>query len=276
MIRIITDSTADFVNAENVALNVPVVPLKVIFGDTEYLDGVDLSNAEFYEKLINSDVLPTTSQPSPEAFMKEFAIAKEAGDEVICITVSSKLSGTYQSANIAKDILEYDKIHIVDSTTVTIGLQFVVRLAQKMVDEGKSVDEILEVVNDVVSRLEIYAIIDDLSYLCKGGRLSTSSAMMGKLLGIKPLIAIADGEISVYAKTKGMKAAYAKLVKAAENMEFSYSYGIAYSPSLEAGAPFIEYVEERLGKASVVCPIGAAIGTHAGPGALGFAVLRAK
>lgn len=273
MIRIITDSTADFLPEVAQELGVFVVPLKVIFGDDEYLDGVDLTNAQFNKKLDAAEKLPTTSQPAPEAFLKEFQAAADAGDEVICLTIASKLSGTYQSANIAKDILGYDKINVVDSRTANVGLQILVRLAKSMADSGKTVAEILPVLEEVADRIVFYAIIDDLNYLAKGGRLSTSSAVMGKLLGIKPMIVVSQGEIEVYGKAKGSKAAYGKVAKTAVDMDEKYGYALAYSPSLEECQGFIDFIYDKLGSENNVftSPVGAAIATHTGTGAVGMA-----
>ena len=167
MIRILTDSTADFSMADAAALGVAVVPLTVSFGDAHYQDGIDLPLERFYDMLAAADKLPTTSQPSPELFLSHFLAAKAAGDTVICVLLSAALSGTCQSAEIAKEEAEYDNIYIVDSRSATLGLQLLVRRAVQRVAEGFSSMDIVADLETARTHLRLYAVVDTLKYLHK-------------------------------------------------------------------------------------------------------------
>ena len=199
--RIIVDSTADLL--PEIKERVHVVPLTVHFGDQEYIDGVTIDNKTFYEKLVESDILPTTSQATPIAFMKEFDKVKEAGESAVVITVASTLSGTYHSANIAAS--DYENIYIVDSSSAAMGSGILVELALKMLDEGMSAEEIAMKLEEEKKKIVIVALIDTLEYLKKGGRVSKSVAFAGTVLNIKPVISLVDGEIIMLGKARGSK-----------------------------------------------------------------------
>ena len=166
--RIIVDSTTDLI--PEIKNRVNVVPLTVRFDTEEFIDGVTIDHKTFYEKLIETDIVPTTSQATPDAFMKEFEKAKEAGESAVVITVSSKFSGTYQSATIAAE--DYENIYIVDSGSVAIGSSILVELAVKLLDEGLEAKEIVEKLEEVKNKIVIVALVDTLEYLKKGGRVS--------------------------------------------------------------------------------------------------------
>ena len=199
--RIIVDSTADLM--PEILDRVHVVPLTVHFGEEELVDGVTIDKKTFYERLVESDVLPSTSQATPEAFMREFEKAKQAGEQAVVITVASKLSGTYQSAVLAAR--EYEHIHIVDSSTVAIGSSILVELACKLLDEGMNAKEIAQNLEEEKKKIVIVALVDTLEYLKKGGRISKTVAMVGGVLNIKPVLSIIDGEINMLGKARGSK-----------------------------------------------------------------------
>ena len=201
MIRILTDSTADFSMADAAAMGVAMVPLTVSFGDAHYQNGIDLPLERFYDMLAAADKLPTTSQPSPELFLSHFLAAKAAGDTVICVLLSAALSGTCQSAEIAKEEAEYDNIYIVDSRSATLGLQLLVRRAVQRVAEGFSAMDIVADLETARTHLRLYAVVDTLKYLHKGGRLSGAVAIAGGLLGIKPVLSLdARGKLDMVDK----------------------------------------------------------------------------
>ena len=177
-VRIIIDSASDITLEKAKELNLDFLPLKTIFGEEEFLDGVNLKHSEFYEKLIESDVHPTTSQISPYDYEEVFEQVKEAGDTAVCITISSKLSGCYQSANIAAEDYE-DIVSIVDSENVAVGEQLLIYLAVKLREEGKSAGEIAEVLEMEKKRVRLIALLDTLEYLKKGGRVSGAAATVG-------------------------------------------------------------------------------------------------
>lgn len=173
--KIIVDSTADLM--PEYKSRVSVVPLTVHFGDQEYIDGITIDHNTFYEKLVEDDVLPTTSQATPDAFMKEFDKVKEAGESAVVITLSSKLSGTYQSAMIAA--AEYENIHIVDSGTVAMGGGILVEMALRFLDEGLDAKTVAEKLEEEKQKIVIVALVDTLEYLKKGGRVSKAVAFAG-------------------------------------------------------------------------------------------------
>ena len=199
--RIIVDSTTDLV--QEYKERVSVVPLTVNFGEEEYIDGVTIDYKTFYEKLIESDVLPTTSQANPDTFMKEFEKVKEAGESAVVITLSSKLSGTYQSAMIAAD--DFENIYVVDGGSATIGNSILVEYAIKLLDEGMSAKEIAEKLEEAKGKIVIVALLDTLEYLKKGGRISKTVAFAGTVLNIKPVVSVIDGEIGMLGKARGSK-----------------------------------------------------------------------
>lgn len=275
MIKLITDSTADFTIVDAQALNISIVPLTVTFGDRHYADGIDLTLPDFYEMLATAQKLPSTSQPSPEAFLEHFDKAKQNGDTVICITISSLLSGTHQSAQIAKEVCEYDNIFIIDSLTVTLGLQILVRYAYRLINEVKPAQEIVQMLQAAKEKIKLYAIVDDLKYLRKGGRLSSAAAVAGGLLGIKPVVQVSDGKVGIAGKARGMPGAYTTIFRLCESsggIDSHMPYAVGYTGERHGVEPFVRYTTQNLHlEKPLIAPIGTVIGTHAGPGALGIA-----
>ena len=275
--RIIIDSTTDLV--PEYKERVSVVPLIVNFGEEEYIDGVTINYKTFYEKLIESDVLPTTSQANPDAFMKEFEKVKEAGESAVVITLSSKLSGTYQSAMIAAD--DFDNIYVVDGGSATIGNSILVEYAFKLLDEGLSAKEIAEKLEKEKGKIVIVALLDTLEYLKKGGRISKTVAFAGTVLNIKPVVSVIDGEIGMLGKARGSKMGNNLLVQEIEKaggVDFSKPVLLGYSGL--SNNLLLKYIEDSKhiweeGLDSVrYSTIGSVIGTHAGPGAIAVAFFK--
>ena len=202
-VKIIIDSTADLMPA--VMARCKVVPLTVHFGEEEYIDGVTISHKEFYEKLVETDVMPSTSQANPEAFDKVFREVAADGDSAVVITIASGLSGTCQSANIAA--ADYENIYVVDSGTAAIGAGILAEYALQLADEGKDAAAIAAELDAVKGKIHVIALVDTLEYLCKGGRLSKTAAVAGGILNIKPVLAINQGEIKVLGKARGSRQA---------------------------------------------------------------------
>ena len=200
-VRIIVDSTADLI--PQVRQRLTVVPLTVCFGQQEYIDGVTITHKEFYEKLVESDVLPTTSQATPAAFAQVFAQTERAGDSAVVLTISSKLSGTYQSAMIAAG--DYDNIYVVDSGSAAIGVGILAELALQLADGGMCAREIARQLEEEKKKVRIVAMVDTLEYLKRGGRISKTVAFAGELLNIKPVLSVVDGEITMLGKARGSK-----------------------------------------------------------------------
>lgn len=275
--RIIVDSTADLM--PEYKERVQIVPLTVHFGDQEYIDGVTIDHKTFYEKLVESDVLPTTSQATPDAFMKEFDKVKEAGEAAVVITISSKLSGTYQSATIAAS--EYDNIYIVDSGTAAMGSGILVEMAFELLEKGLDAKTIAERLEEEKKKIIIVALVDTLEYLKKGGRVSKTVAFAGGILNIKPVLSVIDGEINTLGKARGSKMGNNLLVQEIEKaggVDFSKPVMLGYSGLSDA--LLLKYIEDskHLWEGNIqevrYTTIGSVIGTHAGPGAVVVAFFK--
>jgi len=273
--RIIVDSTADLTS--EVKKRVTVIPLSVRFGDDEYIDGVTIDNKTFYEKLVESDTLPTTSQATPDMFAKE--LEKTGGEGAVVITISSKLSGTFQSAVIAAS--EYDNIFVVDSGTTAIGGGILAEMALSLADKGMSAKEIAETLEKEKEKIVIVALVDTLEYLKKGGRISKTVAFAGSVLNIKPVISLVKGEINMLGKARGSKMGNNLLVQEIEKaggVDFSRPVLLGYSGLSDA--LLLKYIEDskhiwEKGLDDVrYTTIGSVIGTHVGPGAVAVAFFK--
>ena len=278
MIRILTDSASDILPAEAEQLGVTVIPLNVTLEDATVLrDGVDMTPTVYYGVMARCHKLPTTSQPSPELFQRFFLEAAAAGDEVVGIFLSHELSGTCQCARLAADMANVDNVLFVDSENVCLGESLLVRLAVQLRDAGKTAGQIAATLEHAKEHLHLVAVIDDLKYLRKGGRLPAAVAVAGGMLGIKPLITIKEGKVVMAGKARGLPGAYVALFKKIEELG-----GISTCANALAGytlaprevQPIQTYLQENLGRnEALVRQIGCVIGTHAGPGAFGLAFL---
>lgn len=275
--RIIVDSTADLV--PEIKERVHIVPLTLRFGDEEYIDGVTIDHKTFYEKLIESDVLPTTSQATPDAFMKEFQKAKEAGEEAVVITLASNFSGTYQSAMIASE--EYDNVYVVDSKSAAMGSAILIEIAFRLLDEGKTAKEIAEVLEIEKEKIVVVALVDTLEYLKKGGRISKAVAFAGGVLNIKPVLSVIGGEISMLGKARGSKMGNNLLVQEidkAGGIDFTKPVLLGYSGISDA--LLLKYIDDSKhlweGNLNEIryTTVGSVIGTHSGPGAVVVAFFK--
>jgi DegV family protein with EDD domain len=282
MIRIITDSASDILPAEAELLGVQVIPLNVTFEDgTVVRDGLDMTPQEYYTRLPQCGKLPTTSQPSPELFEAAYRDAIAAGDTVIGLFLSSQLSGTFQSARMAVDMAEASEqqVHLIDTETVCLAEALLVRLAVRLRDEGKSVEEILAAVEHAKQHLHLVAVVDDLTYLRKGGRLPAAVAIAGGMLGIKPLITVKEGKVAMAGKARGLPGAYVALFKqidALGGIAPGSEAVAAYTSSAREVEPIETYFTNNLHReAPLARRIGCVIGTHTGPGAFGFAFFDA-
>ena len=277
-VRIIVDSTANTPAA--IRERLAIVPLTVHFGDEEFLDGVTIDHKTFYEKLIESDTLPTTSQATPAAFSRVFEEVVAAGDTAVVLTISSSLSGTWQSAMIAAD--DYaGKIFVVDSQSVSIGAGILAELALQLADAGLDAREIAVRVSQARSRVCVIAMLDTLEYLKRGGRISKAVAFAGGLLSIKPVITLQNGEIVILGKARGSRQGNNLLVT-----EIGKAGGIDFSKPILLGytglsdlllQKYIEDSQSLWGHATDslrTTPIGSVIGTHAGPGAIAAAFFK--
>ena len=275
--RIIVDSTSDLM--PEARARVSVVPLTVHFGDEEFIDGVTIDHKTFYEKLVETDVHPTTSQATPAGFMAEYEKVAQAGESAVVITLSSKLSGTYQSAVIAAG--DYENIYVVDSGNVAIGGGILVELALRLLDQGLEAPEIAAQLEAEKEKVRIVALLDTLEYLKKGGRISKTVAFAGAVLNIKPVVSVTDGEIQMLGKARGSKMGNNLLVQEIEKaggVDFSKPVLLGYTGLSDA--LLLKYIEDsrQLWEAGLdqvrYTSIGSVIGTHAGPGAIAVAFFK--
>jgi len=273
--KIVVDSSTDLI--PEVARQLRVVPLTVTFGDTEYVHGVDITNQQFYEKLVETDVLPTTSQASPFAFEQAFEQALQEAEHVICITISAKLSGTYQSACIAAE--QYPgKVTVVDSETVAIGTGILAEYGLELVKEGMDPAEIVRNLEIQKKRIHLLAMVDTLEYLKKGGRISKTVAFAGELLQIKPVLCIQDGMIKILGKARGSRQGNNLLVKeiqSAGGVDFTMPLLLGYTGM--SNVLLQKYIRDSVGlwedrvDSLNQTLVGCVVGTHAGPGAVAVA-----
>lgn len=278
MVKIVIDSAADL--APEIKEKMTVVPMTIRFGDEEFIDGVTINGKQFYEKLIDGKVMPSTSQPTPDDFMRVMQQITDAGDEAVVITITHKMSGTYQSANIAA--AEFPgKVFVVDSQTVTIGEGILAELALSLAESGMSASDIAERLCKERENIEIIALLDTLEYLKRGGRISKTAAIAGGLLSIKPVISVFDGEINVLGKARGSKQGNNLLVQQIESnggIDFSKPLMLGYTGFSQARLQ--EYIDDstalwKNGVSSLRCAqIGSTVGTHAGPGAIAAAFFK--
>ena len=275
MVRIITDSAADFEPFELDKLGISCIPLTVIFDEQEYQENSDLSKKKFYELLLASGNPPKTAQASPQILMDLFEEAHAQGDEAIYICLSSALSGTYQSAVMTKNLLGYDSCHVFDSRNATGGQRMILEQAAKLRDAGKSASEIIAELEQLRSRVVLYACMDTLEYLYKGGRISHTTYKLGTLANIKPIIKVdAQGRVEVPAKAMGMRKGMDFLCKrpGIQKPDVAYPLYVMYTNNRSVG----EQLAKHLSSAGWEVPddriiqVGAAIGSHIGPDACGL------
>lgn len=278
-IKIITDSTADYEMQELQEKDIIVVPLSIQFGDKTYLDGVNLSKPEFYDCLIQNKDFPTTSQPSPESFLKHFNEAKANNDSVIVVVISSALSGTVQSATIAKQMSEYENIHIIDSLSATVGIKLLVDTAVTMRQNGCSADAITQKLEELKTKVKIYCAVDTLEYLCQGGRLSKTKAGLGTLAHLKPIVSLDEtGGLIVANKSIGLAKARGQMIKLLQQAvpDPEYPIYLIYACDKENCLKLREKLEQSgvIVADEAIYAIGPTIGTHSGPGAFGMVFIE--
>ncbi len=277
-IRIITDSSADFDRATAKRRQVEIISMAVQFGNVSFLDGKTITNDVFYTLLKEGRENPTTSQPTPAEFLRVFEEAKAAGDQVVAVLISSVLSGTVQSAQIAKGMCEYEDIYIVDSLSATAGIQILVNLACKLRDSGLPAPGIAQELERLKGRIRIFAVLDTLEYLRRSGRLSGFQAGLGAMTKLKPVITVRDGAVSIAAKAFGTSAAVKQLQKFLLQypVDDAYPSYFLYTDDKEREELLLPALREQ-GKLPLrlhYSSVGPTIGTHIGPGALGMAYIE--
>ena len=275
MVHIITDSAADLEPREYEALGVTCIPLRVAFGEREYQENVDLGKARFYELLLGSDAFPKTSQASPAVLEEIFEGVKANGEEAVYITLSSALSGTYQNACMIRDDVDYAGNLVFDSHNATGGQRLLVEYACRLRDEGKNAAQIVAGLESIRDRIELYAVVNNLEYLHKGGRISHAVYTLGNLAQIKPIIAVdTEGRVTLPGKVMGMRKGMDFLCKrlAARKPDGDHPLYVMYTNNRSVA----EILAQRLAACGWEIPeeriiqVGAAIGAHVGPDACGI------
>ena len=276
MIKVMIDSAADISREEANKLGITMVPMSIMFGDEEYFDGVDLTANDFYKKLVECSVLPKTSLVNSARWEEEFEKCVNNGDELIVITISSKLSGTYRSAVEASEKFN-GKVKVVDSLNATTGEKLLCLYAIDLIKKGNNINEIIALLEEKKTKLKVMAVVGTLEYLKKGGRISSAAAFAGELMSIKPIVGIVDGEVKVLGKAMGVKKGQLllnKIVQQTKGIDFSLPYGVLWSGIETDG------LEKYIKDSATLWPnidnlaryqFGATIGTHVGPGAVGLA-----
>lgn len=271
-IRILTDSTCDLSPQEAQERDIWLIPMQVLFGDTPYLDNVDIDHTTFYQMLAQSETFPTTTQLTPNEFLPWFERARDAGDEVVCIPLAATLSGTYQNACLAKELCGYEGIHIVDARMATTPLRMVVDYACALREKGLSALDIAEKTLSAARRVRICGMVDTLEYLHKGGRISGAVKVVGSMLRVKPLITIDEHALSVMGKAMGTRKGFAALLEylgptiTPDPLLPCVYFG--YCGSEENCRQLMELVEDAYHPAAMhIHSVGAIIGAHLGPGA---------
>ena len=276
-VKILIDSASDLSQEKADELGIILMPIKVQFGENEYLDGINLSPSEFYDKLTTSKDLPQTSLINEYQFEEKFKELTQNGYDVVAITLSSKLSGTYNCANEASKKFN-NKVFVVDSLNASLGERILGEYAANLAKKSLSAQEITNNLNEKKTKIHITAVIDTLKYLKKGGRISVATAFVGEMLSIKPVIAVIEGEVKVIGKCHGLKKGYLSICDYVLNkggIDFSMPYGLIWAGNNDSNIKSFKLISERFWKEYedeiMLHQIGSTIGTHVGPGAIGVA-----
>lgn len=277
MVKILVDSASDIELAEANERGFCLIPIEVRFGEEEYLDGVNLTHDKFFEKLIESDELPQTSQINEFRFEEKFKELTADGSEVVAVLLSSKLSGTYFCAVAAAEKFG-GKVHIVDSLNACIGERILAEYALRLSKSGAAADEIVEKLNGAKGKIQLLALLDTLTYLRKGGRISAALAVAGEMLSIKPVVSVIEGEVKLVGKAMGSKKGnnlLNRLVTDCGGIDFGMPIALGYSGLSDAMLKKYIVDSENLWKGNTdnipARMIGSTIGTHVGPGAIAVA-----
>lgn len=276
-VTIITDSSSDLSLELMEDYNIKFASMTVDINNKSYKDKTELSNTDFYEMIQVKNTYPKTAQIPPYVFEEMFEKELEEGNEVICITISSKFSGTYNSAQIARNNLDGSKITIIDSETVALGLGNLVYEAAKKAREGFPRRHIISHINDLISKQDAIVMIDNMEMLKRGGRISGTKATIGSILGIKPLLTLKNGALENVGKSKGMKSALRDMIKylKEKNFDENYKICIAHGNDIVNCNKIIDILSSDLNLSNLmISEIGPSVGTHAGVGALAIFFIK--
>ncbi len=276
-VKIVTDSTADLPPELARELDITVVPLNVHFGEETFLDGVDLDADTFFERLVSASQLPTTSQPSPGVFLETYRELTQAGHQVISIHISDKLSGTLNSARHAVERLGDASVELIDSTQGSVGLGLAVTAVAKVVQQGASYEEALQTARTAIGEVQVFALLDTLEYMQRGGRIGRVQAIIGGLLRVRPIITIKDGVAHSEAKARSRALGIRYMLAVAERRAPLKQAAVIYSTSSEEADELEEKIRPFIADGNVIrAQFGPVLGTYLGPGAVGIAIQSEK
>ncbi len=275
-VRIVTDSTCDLPPAEVDRYGITVVPLSVFFGDEGFLDGMDITASDFYDRMVSFKGLPRTSQPSVELFQDAYLSLAGEGVEIVSIHVSSKLSGTLNAASVAREVVKHEvHVDLLDSYNVSLGLGLIVLEAARTAQAGASVPEVVAAARRAMDRVSVHVVVDTLEYLQKGGRIGRARSLLGSVLSIKPIIRVEDGEVAPFERVRTRSKAVERMFELASNMPRAKEMFIGCSGDdtdalalIERLRPLLPHTDLKLGY------LGPVVGVYTGPNALGIAALE--
>lgn len=274
---IITDSASDITEKEAEEMDIRLVWLKTKFSDGDFPMKTEEDFCHFFDKLAEEKELPMTSQPSPEEYLEFFEEAKSKEEEVLVLTLSSGLSGTINAANLAKQMSEYDKIWIIDSEQAIITQRFLVQKAVELRKEGKTTEDIVEILEELKKRVTVCGMLDTLTYLRKGGRIPAALAVVGNMLHIKPVIELKDKTLTMLGKARGRSGGMQYLWKEFESYDIDRGEPVyfGYTSDREIGEKFMMDTVEKYGlKNYKLYPVGGIIGTHVGPACVAISFVK--
>ena len=271
-LAIVTDSVSDISPKIAKELNIKVVPLTVIFGTEQFLDGIELSNAEFFKKLETDPNHPSTSQPSPEAFVKTYEKLLKEGYEILSVHVSAKLSGTINSAEQAIKAIETNKIKIVDTGSASMAQGLVAMSAARAAKNAKSLDELANIAESTAKKTTVFVAMDTMEFLKRGGRIGKARAMLGSILNIKPIITTNDGEIVPHSRARTIKKAISSMINDMGEKDQIIEVAVLHSTTPDLAKDVLTQINaQNLNNPGTITEIGPVVGTHAGPGCLAIA-----
>ena len=277
-VKVVTDSTSDLPADLADELGITIVPLNVYFGTTEYKDGVDLTADEFFDRLMNGPDFPTTSQPSVGEFSDTYTSVSDGADGIVSVHVSSKVSGTFNSARQGTEHANVGcPVEVLDTLQASMGVGLIAIAAARAAQAGGSIEEVTAVAKSAIERCQCMALLDTLEYLQKGGRIGKAQALVGTLLKVKPIIIVLDGEVNNLAKERTRRKAVARLRREVEDFSPLDSAVVMYSTSRDEADRLAADVESLVtsGESPTVAQFGPALGTYMGPDALGVSLLAA-
>lgn len=276
-VTIVTDSTADLPMALRTQYNIEVVPLTVSFGSASYEDGIDLTPSQFIDRLKASVDLPKTSQPSTSTFETVFKRALEAGYDVLCITISSGLSGTHNAARLAAEAMETDRVRVIDSRSTTMELGWIVVDAARAAKSGADLEACTARATSAIQRTCLFAVLQTLDYVYKGGRIGRASHVFGSALAIKPVLSFTDGVLTPLERVRTWKRALNRATELAATTGSPTDIAVLHSDNQKDAEATADKLRERFPEANIIIDwVGATIGTYAGPGAIGIMTLSGQ